>query len=204
MRMRAAACAGALAAALAACDAAPRAAMQPATDAAAAGSTAAAAAAGAPGATGGEARLSGPVRTSVAPGQTGLEVVTWQVRHDGARFQEAMRRHGVPAVGALARKPVHLEHGAGGTRHRELAPGRRGAHPAPDVHAASPEVVAQLVQPVGTHRRHHEAVSPKRQLVERPDRWNAVAAHGLLEARAVVAHLPRDHLEPGLARGDAR
>ncbi|MFM9097185.1 MAG: hypothetical protein ACKOQW_02690 [Phycisphaerales bacterium] len=101
MRMRAAACAGALAAALAACDAAPRAAMQPATDAAAAGSTAAAAAAGAPGAAGGEARLSGPVRTSVAPGQTGLEVVTWQVRHDGARFQEAMRRHGVPAVGAL-------------------------------------------------------------------------------------------------------
>jgi len=94
VRTRAAACAGALAAALAACDAAPRASVQPATDATA-GAT--------PGTSpaGGEARLAGPVRTSVAPGQTGLEVVTWQVRHDRARFQEAMRRHGVPAVGAL-------------------------------------------------------------------------------------------------------
>ncbi len=94
MTTRAAACAGALAAALAACDAAPRAGPQPATDVKAADSPAA-------GVPGGEARLSGPVRTSVAPGQTGLEVVTWQVRHDRTRFQEAMRRHGVPAVGAL-------------------------------------------------------------------------------------------------------
>jgi hypothetical protein len=95
--MRAAACAGALAAALAACDAAPRASVQPATDGAA-GAAPGTSPAGGPG---GEARLAGPVRTSVAPGQTGLEVVTWQVRHDRARFQEAMRRHGVPAVGAL-------------------------------------------------------------------------------------------------------
>lgn len=98
MTMRAAACAGALAAALAACDAAPRSAMQRATDAKAAGDAAGAASAGT---AAGDARLSGPVRTSVAPGQTGLEVVTWQVRHDGARFRDAMRRHGVPAVGAL-------------------------------------------------------------------------------------------------------
>jgi hypothetical protein len=97
VRTRAAACAGALAAALAACDAAPRASVQPATDGAA-GAAPGTSPAGGPG---GEARLAGPVRTSVAPGQTGLEVVTWQVRHDRARFQEAMRRHGVPAVGAL-------------------------------------------------------------------------------------------------------
>jgi hypothetical protein len=98
--MRAAACAGALAAALAACDAAPRAgqatAPVPAADARA---EAGGRAAGPSGDAGSQAPAS--VRTSVAPGQTGLEVVTWQVRHDRGKFDEAMRRHGVPAVGAL-------------------------------------------------------------------------------------------------------
>ncbi len=39
-------------------------------------------------------------KTRVAPGQNGLEVVTWQVTDDGERMAKALRAHGVPAVAA--------------------------------------------------------------------------------------------------------
>ena len=42
----------------------------------------------------------GTVRTRIAQGQTGLEVVTWQVVDD-RRFDEALRAHEVPSIGAL-------------------------------------------------------------------------------------------------------
>jgi hypothetical protein len=37
-------------------------------------------------------------RTRIAPGQTGLEVITWQVTDDGPRFADALRAHAAPAV----------------------------------------------------------------------------------------------------------
>lgn len=40
-----------------------------------------------------------PVRSRLAPGQTGLEVRTWQVVDDGDRVQRALRDFAVPAVG---------------------------------------------------------------------------------------------------------
>ena len=39
-------------------------------------------------------------RTTVAAGQTGLEVITWQVTDDGRRVEEALRAHAEPAVAA--------------------------------------------------------------------------------------------------------
>ena len=39
-------------------------------------------------------------RTTVAAGQTGLEVVTWQVTDDGRRVEDALRAHAEPAVAA--------------------------------------------------------------------------------------------------------
>jgi hypothetical protein len=40
-----------------------------------------------------------PVRSRLAPGQTGLEVRTWQVVDDGDRVERALRDFAVPAVG---------------------------------------------------------------------------------------------------------
>ena len=37
-------------------------------------------------------------RTRIAPGQTGLEVVTWQVTDDGSRVSDALLAHAAPAV----------------------------------------------------------------------------------------------------------
>ncbi len=51
-------------------------------------------------ATGGGDPTSGAVRTRIAQGQTGLEVVTWQVVDDH-RFDEALRTHEVPSVATL-------------------------------------------------------------------------------------------------------
>jgi hypothetical protein len=42
-----------------------------------------------------------PVRSRLAPGQTGLEVRTWQVTDDGDRAERALRRFAVPAVGRI-------------------------------------------------------------------------------------------------------
>ena len=42
----------------------------------------------------------GRARTTVAAGQTGLEVITWQVTDDGRRVEEALRAHAEPAVAA--------------------------------------------------------------------------------------------------------
>lgn len=39
-------------------------------------------------------------RTTVAAGQTGLEVITWQVTDDGRRVEDALRAHAEPAVAA--------------------------------------------------------------------------------------------------------
>ena len=39
-------------------------------------------------------------RTTVAAGQTGLEVITWQVTDDGRRVEDALRGHAEPAVAA--------------------------------------------------------------------------------------------------------
>lgn len=38
-------------------------------------------------------------KTRISPGQTGLEVVTWQVTDAGTRLQDALRANAVPAVG---------------------------------------------------------------------------------------------------------
>ncbi len=38
----------------------------------------------------------------VAPGQTGLEVVRWQIQDDGARLEDALRAHSAPAVAGMS------------------------------------------------------------------------------------------------------
>ncbi len=40
-------------------------------------------------------------RTRMAPGQVGLEVLTWQVSTDSERFNDALRSHAAPAVAAV-------------------------------------------------------------------------------------------------------
>jgi hypothetical protein len=48
----------------------------------------------------GAAEATGTVRRRIAQGQTGLEVITWQVT-DGRAFDEALRAHELPSVGTL-------------------------------------------------------------------------------------------------------
>jgi hypothetical protein len=42
----------------------------------------------------------------VAPGQTGLEVVRWQVQDDGARLEDALRAHSAPAVAGMSEQAL--------------------------------------------------------------------------------------------------
>lgn len=60
--------------------------------------------AGTDGAAGGAGQGAAPTataRTSIAPGQTGLEVITWQVSDEGKRFDEALRSHAAEVVATI-------------------------------------------------------------------------------------------------------